>query len=65
MLRAARASRRLIARPAPCGAEQFQSSLPSPLPKTQPAAMLSGTITRCPAWAEMAPLRMIPESRSM
>lgn len=37
-----RTSSRLGMRPAPCGAEQFQSKLPSPVPKITPSRALIG-----------------------
>ena len=65
MERFAKASVRDISRPAPCGAEKFQSALPRPRARMDPARMLRGMSTSSPLWAAMAPLRRIISSVSM
>ena len=54
-----------IRRPAPCGAEQFQSSLPLPMQMSEPSRMFIGMMRRSPAMAETAPLRMMLCFKSM
>ena len=47
------------------GAEQFQSSLPLPIPIIEPVAMFIGITTLSPFLADMAPLRTILDSISI
>ena len=54
-----KASFRLMSRPAPWGAEQFQSGLPLPMQIRLPSRMLMGISSFSPARAETAPLRRI------
>ncbi len=57
-----RACERLSTRPAPWGAEQFQSEVPRPVHISEPSRMLSGIMHRSPRRAEMAPLRIMLSS---
>ena len=59
------ASARLIKRPAPCGAEKFQSSFPLPSQIKLPSRILMGISNRSPFCAETEPLRKIILSVSM
>ncbi len=53
---------RLNTRPAPCGAEQFQSGFPLPVHRSEPSRMLSGMIHFSPTAAEIEPLRIMLSS---
>ena len=50
---------RFMILPEPCGAEQFQSILPSPVPRMIPSLILMGMITFSLDLADIAPLRSI------
>ena len=50
---------RFMILPEPCGAERFQSILPSPVPGMIPSLILMGMITFSPDLADIAPLRSI------
>ena len=54
-------SLRLMVRPAPCGADSFQSGFPLPTPRMAPSLMLTGMMTGSPPRARTAPLRSIPD----
>ena len=49
-------------RPAPWGAEQFQSGLPFPVQSNEPSRIFSGMMQRSPKAAEIEPLRMMLSS---
>ena len=54
-----------IRRPAPCGADWFQSSLPLPTQIREPSRIFIGIIRRSPFLADTAPFRRIMLSWSM